>query len=854
MQVMGRAHEVNAQLQEAYEQRMQGMQGQGVQEGDGSTYFQMFGAQVEQGAVATAYTPTQATAVVADSTLTKSELALGVSIKVDNLTSVAEGDRVELLVDGQRVGDGLFSAVLTAGTTTTVVTLPAGTQLTNGQHDMTVRLVSQTGNAGSASATPLSLTVDSPAVASAQASSLSMAGGNLLRYSQALGDSVWAKDGGLSVVDDASTAPDGSLTAEKLTHTQGSLGRIYQWTTPPAQGELVTFSVYLKGSDVLADVGLYNANPSLGEQFARIDLRNGSLISQSSGLNGVQVQSEGDGWYRVSVTYTSPGTGDGDTALIVRQDSRNGVAGDMEMWGAQAELGSVATHYTETTNATASVPDTNITKVELVAPSALDVLNPTEPTTVALALATDSGSSNSDGITNVGTVNVTGLEAGATWEYSTDNGSTWTAGGWPALGTGTGTSFTLSEGTYAAGAIQVRQTDVAGKVQTTSMATNAAQIVVDTTAPVFMGGTTAIANVNTDTSVAVYIANASDTGGSAVDAGVTYTLGGAKADLFNIAANGQVYYKERPTAAGTQTFAVTATDVAGNATTRKVTLTETADPIITIGVALVRVSEFGDDGFWVLKTVSANLSAPLKSGQALLGSLDGGTTWTDISSSVDDTAIRWGVVVPSWEMVNPMMLEVRDSAGNAAGPRWIHNPFFISMPQNDQVAPPLTLDFNHDGQIDYITDKAQDMDGDGVSDSTAWVANHEAVLFADRNSNGVADSGEWAFGDLARGLTDLQGLALHDGNADGLIDHNDAIWSQLRVWKDTNGDGVSTADEVLTLEQAHIVALSLQSDNQAQQPTAGVQVHGSTLAIMDDGSRMLIHDTTFAYTQQQPVL
>ena len=56
----------------------------------------------------------------------------------------------------------------------------------------------------------------------------------------------------------------------------------------------------------------------------------------------------------------------------------------------------------------------------------------------------------------VNTVTVGGLESGAAWEYSTDGGTTWTAG--------SGTSFTLHAGHYAAGQIQVHQSDVAGNV------------------------------------------------------------------------------------------------------------------------------------------------------------------------------------------------------------------------------------------------------------------------------------------------------------------------------------------------------------------------------------------------------
>ncbi|WP_157649020.1 Ig-like domain-containing protein, partial [Burkholderia ubonensis] len=71
-----------------------------------------------------------------------------------------------------------------------------------------------------------------------------------------------------------------------------------------------------------------------------------------------------------------------------------------------------------------------------------------------VALTTDSGSSASDHITNVGTLNLSGVETGATVEYSTDGGHTWS------------TSFNATEGLND---VQVRQTDVAGN---TSSATS----------------------------------------------------------------------------------------------------------------------------------------------------------------------------------------------------------------------------------------------------------------------------------------------------------------------------------------------------------------------------------------------
>lgn len=83
---------------------------------------------------------------------------------------------------------------------------------------------------------------------------------------------------------------------------------------------------------------------------------------------------------------------------------------------------------------------------------------------------------NFSSLSNDGTVRVTGVDANATWSFSTDSGSHWSAE--RSVGT---TIFTLTEGSYGAGSIRVRQTDLAGNVSTFSK--NDALITIDTTAP-----------------------------------------------------------------------------------------------------------------------------------------------------------------------------------------------------------------------------------------------------------------------------------------------------------------------------------------------------------------------------------
>jgi hypothetical protein len=90
-----------------------------------------------------------------------------------------------------------------------------------------------------------------------------------------------------------------------------------------------------------------------------------------------------------------------------------------------------------------------------------------------LELAADTGNSASDRITNNRTINVSGLEAGASWQYSLNGGSSWTSG--------SGSSFDLADGSYGAGQVQVRQTDRAGNSSPAN--TSFAAFMVDTTAP-----------------------------------------------------------------------------------------------------------------------------------------------------------------------------------------------------------------------------------------------------------------------------------------------------------------------------------------------------------------------------------
>jgi Ca2+-binding RTX toxin-like protein len=169
----------------------------------------------------------------------------------------------------------------------------------------------------------------------------------------------------------------------------------------------------------------------------------------------------------------------------------------------------------------------------------------------SFALAADTGDSDSDGITSDGTIDVTDLEDGATWEYSTDAGTSWS--------TGSGTTFALAVDTYAAGDIQVRQTDAQENISTSS--SNEASITVDdeVAAPT--------ASLFNDT-------GSSDSDGITSSAALTFSMASEVVNRqFNVDGGGWESSYTAPTANQTHTVQVRDTDVAGNVATGSITFT-----------------------------------------------------------------------------------------------------------------------------------------------------------------------------------------------------------------------------------------------------------------------------------------
>lgn len=131
---------------------------------------------------------------------------------------------------------------------------------------------------------------------------------------------------------------------------------------------------------------------------------------------------------------------------------------------------------------------------------------------------------------------------------------------------------------------------------------------------------------------------------------------------------------------------------------------------------------------------------------------------------------------------------------------------------------PLVLDLDGDGIETIAHDKLNkavfDFDGDGIANATGWVQKDDGILVLDRNQDGIINDGREVFGDstiLSSGKTAKHGYeALRDLDTDGngKINILDEKFSELRVWRDLNADGVSDAGELFGLQELGIESLN----------------------------------------------
>ncbi|WP_438799911.1 calcium-binding protein, partial [Xanthomonas hortorum] len=181
---------------------------------------------------------------------------------------------------------------------------------------------------------------------------------------------------------------------------------------------------------------------------------------------------------------------------------------------------------------------------------------------------------------------------------------------------------------------------------------------------------------------------------------------------------------------------------------------------------------------------------------AVAGGLAGGKLWDE-----------WG----GW---------LSDKLGDLIDPRPINDEVPRNFNDARKFVPrrdPLTLDLDGDG-IDTVGASGSilfDHDGDGVRTGTGWVKGDDGLLVLDRNKNGLIDNGGELFGAdtlIAGGIkasSGFEALSDLDKNKDGFFDREDSDFSNVKVWRDVNQDGISQSEELFGLVELGIASITL---------------------------------------------
>ena len=175
---------------------------------------------------------------------------------------------------------------------------------------------------------------------------------NLLERTEGFDQSPWSP-GTVTVTANASQAPNGTTTADRITSTQISSSVLRQANFYSQIGVPMVYSVYAKADNwSIFRIG----QVSSASRAAWFDLSSGTALSVIGGTSAIT--NVGDGWYRCEFRITSSDTPTGTNDLFIGPSDTDGsvdagaVGRAIYLWGAQAEYGSTATTYQRVTTAT----------------------------------------------------------------------------------------------------------------------------------------------------------------------------------------------------------------------------------------------------------------------------------------------------------------------------------------------------------------------------------------------------------------------------------------------------------------------------------------------------------------------
>ncbi len=159
---------------------------------------------------------------------------------------------------------------------------------------------------------------------------------NLVLQSETFGNASWGKSL-VTITDNFDTAPNGTLTADRLVSAGGAFPQIAQAITV-VSGTQYTASVYVKSDGTT--------------QIAQVIIIGGNTVSFTPT----------NAWQRITTTFTAASS---SATFVLATNSAVAPASSFVIWGAQLETGDIATPYIATTSAAVSVgPVANVPRLD----------------------------------------------------------------------------------------------------------------------------------------------------------------------------------------------------------------------------------------------------------------------------------------------------------------------------------------------------------------------------------------------------------------------------------------------------------------------------------------------------------
>ena len=178
----------------------------------------------------------------------------------------------------------------------------------------------------------------------------------------------------------------------------------------------------------------------------------------------------------------------------------------------------------------------------------------------------------------------------------------------------------------------------------------------------------------------------------------------------------------------------------------------------------------------------------------------------------------------------------------------IENEFALAAVQVFKVIPcnvsdPLIIDLNGNGMFDITSIENGvnfDLHTPGRKQAMAWT-NGDGFLFLDRNGNGIADSGLEFFGNQTEYRDGFEHIGIYDSNEDNFLSNKDEKYNSIFIWNDFDMDGVCTANEVASLEEFGISAISIKGIK-VDINTPGGKIRYVSLALIGQTASILVGD------------